>query len=477
MATAGAFIALNFYINIMRLTTSTGAALLLLLVAALPIRARAQYDMGIANSNYSGIRGTLLNPAAGAEPTFKWDLNIASASVLYDNNFLYIPRGAVPAFGFSSIIKGIIHTNRFATYYDRTQPGKLYNVTLSGEILGPSIQWALPNGQSVAFHIANRISSSVRNIPGATAENAYAYLKDPTLWGTGFSDQTSKVNGMNWLEYGFHYAAVLFDDGTDRWNAGITLKYLQGIAAAYAKNTHLSYRVEDSTNLFFAGSVDYGRTDYDSYRHIGGYGDLDHGHGFGLDFGIAFAHADQYKIGLAILDLGAVRFDRNAAAFHLQTAGAEFPNWGKLELHSNLAVDRTLSAVFYNGDSSRSQAGNGFTMRLPTALSLQGDWKLRDHFYLNATLLKGFGHGDNAGAIAPDIYSITPRYESQWWDVSVPLSLLYYGVLRPRIGLAVRAGYCFFGGDAPWSLLALGRMQGTDFYAGVRFFVFNKKER
>jgi len=58
--------------------------------------------------------------------------------------------------------------------------------------------------------------------------------------------------------------------------------------------------------------------------------------------------------------------------------------------------------------------------------------------------------------------------------VSVPLSLLYYGQWRARVGLAVRAGYVFFGGDAPVGLLALGNMQGVDFYAGVRFFVLKK---
>jgi len=461
----------------MRLTNQAGAALLLLFIAASPFGAMAQYDMGIANSRYAGIRGSLLNPAAGADPKFKWDFNIASASVLFDNNFLYIPKGAVPAFGFKSIIKGIIHNNKFATYYDKSRPDKIYNVTLSAELLGPSFQLALPNGQSVGFHIADRLAANVRNIPGATAENAYAYLKDPTLWGTNFSDQSTRVNGMNWLEYGFHYAAVLFDDGTDRWNAGITLKYLRGIAAAYAKNTHLGYRVEDTTNLFFAGSVDYGRTDYDSYRHIGNLRDLHHGHGFGLDLGVSFAHADRYTIGLAVLDIGAVRFNRNAAAFHLETTGAEFPNWGQLELHSNLAVDRTLSAIFYNGDSSRSQVGNSFRMALPTALSLQGDWKVQDHYFLNVSIVKGLGHGDRQGAVAPDIYSVTPRYESEWWDVSIPLSLVYYGVWRPRIGFAVRAGYVFFGGDAPWSIMALSRLRGTDFYMGVRYFIFNKKNR
>ncbi|GGA84288.1 hypothetical protein GCM10011511_04310 [Puia dinghuensis] len=460
----------------------TLTALTVTIVCLLSIRTAAQYDMGIVGSNYSGIRGTLINPAAGANLKFKWDVNVLSGDVLFNNTFLYVPKGAVPAFGFKSIIKGIINNDKFATYYDPTQPGKLYHVTLSAEILGPSFQLALPHRQSIGFTFADRLSANVRNIPGATAQNAFVYLKSPPLWDTTFTDGSTKVNGVNWLEYGVHYAKVLFDNGTDQWNAGITVKYLQGIAGAYIRNTHLGYRIVDSTHLLFSGGVDYGRTDYDSYRHVGGFGGV-HGHGFGLDIGVQYIHADDtrkeddyhYKIGLSLLDIGSINFDREAAAFHLQTAGADFSQWGQAHFHSNIAVDRALSAVFYHGDSSRSQVDNGFRMALPAALSLQADWKYMDHYFVNLSIVKGFGQGQ--GAVQPDIYSIAPRYESKWWDVSVPLSLLYYGVWRPRIGLAVRAGYVFFGGDAPWTLLALSQMKAVDFYVGVRYFVFNKKEK
>jgi hypothetical protein len=317
--------------------------------------------------------------------------------------------------------------------------------------------------------MAWRGSADIRDIPGATAQNAYDYLRNAALWNTTWSDHSTRLNGMSWLEYGGHYAAVLFDDGTDRWDAGISLKYLQGIAAAYARNTALDYRIEDTSHLLFSGSIDYGRTDYDTYRRIRNYGDLNHGHGFGADIGIRFVHAHAYSIGLSLMDIGWIHFNRNAAAFHLQTTQADFTQFGQAHLHTNLAVDRALSAVFFHGDSSRSQIDNGFRMALPTALSLQAEAKLREELYVNATLVKGFHHSQ--GAVQPDIYSVTPRYERQGWGLSVPLSLLYYGEWRARVGLAVRLWYVYFGGDAPFSLLALGRMKGVDFYAGARFFI------
>jgi len=443
----------------------------------------AQYDLGVANSNYSGLQGTRINPGIAAGSRLKWEVDGLSLDVLYDNTFVYTPRGAVPAFGFKRILKGIVDNQHFATHYQPGEPGKRYELTLSSEVLGPSFRLSLGEQQSVGLSIAARGYVNIRNIPGTTAENAWAYLGDKDLWNRALSDNSTRLNGMGWLEYGLNYSAILFDDGNNQWKAGIGLNYLQGIVAAYIKNTHLNYTLGDTAFLAFTNSsVDYGRTDYDSYRKIRDYGDLNHGHGFSADLGVVYVHAADtrrpedycYRLGLSVMDLGAINFNRNAAAFHLQTTGGVFDHWHQEALMSNAVIDKTLSAVFYQGDSSASRTAGHFKMVLPTALSLQGDYRFFAHYYVNATIVKGLGHGDRSGVVQPDIYSLTPRYESQWWDVSIPLSLLYYGQWRARAGLAVRAGYVFFGGDAPLGLLSLGNMQGVDFYAGVRFFVLKK---
>ena len=102
-------------------------------------------------------------------------------------------------------------------------------------------------------------------------------------------DNSTRLNGMGWLQYGLNYSAILADDGHNQWKAGISVNYLQGIVAAYAKNSHLNYTLGDTTQIAFTNSsVDYGRTDYDiPYRKIGSYGDLNHGHGFGVDWGVS----------------------------------------------------------------------------------------------------------------------------------------------------------------------------------------------
>src|SRR6266542_1951064 len=106
---------------------------------------------------------------------------------------------------------------------------------------------------------------------------------------------------------------------------------------------------------------------------------------------------------------------------------------------------------------------------------LQTDWNFYNNFFINATIIKNIRNKSSAGVIRPDVYSITPRYEKRWFELSVPVSLLYYGHWQPRIGLAARAGYFLIGGDALGGLLKLNDFEGADFYVGLHFFVTKKK--
>jgi hypothetical protein len=179
----------------------------------------------------------------------------------------------------------------------------------------------------------------------------------------------------------------------------------------------------------------------------------------------------RYRIGLSLLDVGKINYTRNSGSYHLAAAAAEFNNWHQAQFSGNVQLDRTLSAVFYNGDSSRSQTGNSFHMALPTALSAQVDWAIKGPWFANLTIVKGLGHGNNVGVVQPDLYAVTPRYETKWLEVSLPLSLMYYGHWQPRAGLAVRAGYFFIGGDAPGALFKVNNLSQVNFYAGIHYFM------
>src|SRR5439155_12998497 len=123
--------------------------------------------------------------------------------------------------------------------------------------------------------------------------------------------------------------------GRHEFKGGITLKYLQGIAAAYFRNTNLTYNIVDTAQFIFThSSIDYGRTDYNSLINNNSK-DLIHGHGFGINIGFTYVHLRdshendkeiavanenyyKYKIGLSIIDLGSINYNKNTAAFYLE---------------------------------------------------------------------------------------------------------------------------------------------------------------
>jgi hypothetical protein len=128
-----------------------------------------------------------------------------------------------------------------------------------------------------------------------------------------------------------------------------------------------------------------------------------------------------------LLDLGKINFNRNTGSYHLSAASAVFNNWHEASFADNKQVDQTLSAVFYNGDSSHSQTGTSF-------------------------------------------------HETQWFEVSLPMSLIYYNHWQSRMGVAVRVGYFFFGGDALGGLVKINNLQQADVYAGIHYFVPEKSK-
>ena len=66
---------------------------------------------------------------------------------------------------------------------------------------------------------------------------------------------------MTWAEYGLSYARVLKEDGEHFLKAGVTVKLLQGLEAAYLniKNLDFNFTTSDTLSLF-KSEVSYGHS-------------------------------------------------------------------------------------------------------------------------------------------------------------------------------------------------------------------------
>src|SRR5829696_2963307 len=109
-------------------------AILFLAAAIFSVNLFAQEMLGIANSNYAGISGMHLNPSTIVDSRLKFDLNLISVGVSFDNDYLYIPKKDLKFFGFSNIADQLDAKNYLE--YDTTGNK---NITFASIIRGPSI--------------------------------------------------------------------------------------------------------------------------------------------------------------------------------------------------------------------------------------------------------------------------------------------------------------------------------------------------
>ena len=455
----------------------------------------SQEFLGVRNSNYAGMQSVFLNPASMVNTKTKWDISLVSAGMFIDNDFFYIPRRQVSPFGFKKMINGIKDNRILSSRYDPQNPNRRYQLVSSGAVIGPSFYLPLNPVSKIGFTIAVRGYTDFHEVPGHVAQNAYKNLRDPGLWNTPWEDHSTKFNSMSWLEYGLHYGRVLYQTAGKELNIGFNLKYLQGITVAYTKNTNLAYSIADSNTFILSHSaLDYGGTQDFPDRRLR---NLVHGNGLSesigftyiflrdpgcnanmtTDAGNVFGTEYSYKIGISLIDFGFINFNRHSSAYHLQTDSATYSGIGQSSASENTGLQRSLTDILYQNDSIKHITANSVHMALPSAVSIQADWNIYNHYYLNATIIKGLGHAGKPGVIRPDLYSITPRYESAWFEASLPVSLLYYGHWQPRIGVAFRIGYLFFGGDAPGGLSGIADLERADVYAGIHYFPLERKHR
>ncbi|MBL0342351.1 MAG: OmpA family protein [Bacteroidetes bacterium] len=458
----------------------------------------AQDMLGYRNSNYSGIQGLGINPASIHTSRLDIDVNIIGLSATIENDFIYLPKEELKFFGIGNILNKF-NDKEYLDEFTFSKANDTYNASVALSIMGPGVMFNIKNKHSFAITSQWRTAVSANDVQGSIGKYAVEGLGYDPLHNNVFDAKDFQLNILSWLEYGLSYATTLTENEQGSLTGGVTLKLLNGLAGAYAENANIQYNVlNDSDMVFLPGSsIDYGRTDYNSFDNLNSYGDMINGTGFGFDIGFTYDFLkdpaswqyemdgkkqsdptlNRYKLrlGLSLLDFGKINFKDNAGTYHLETADeAYYRNYDTDNFDDNIDFDKTMSAIFYDNDSLASFRKADFKMNLPAALSLQVDWNAYKKFYVNASYIYGL-ESKKPGVDRASVVALTPRYETPWFDVSVPISYYNYTGQISRVGLSMRFASFFIGSDRVGTLFGLGDLNGMDVYAGLKFSM--NKER
>jgi len=486
----------------------------------------AQDFLPVLSDNYMGINQAALQPAAIADSRFKVDINLFGFNNDIYNNLVRI--------NLREVFK-----NNDGNWWENIDylgnpNGKDKSAFIAQTLLGPSFLINLGPKHAIGF--TNRVRNII-NIDDISEPLARSYMKQFEIdeyWNTWYYDEDLRTANHVFSDYGLSYAREVFNFGENYLKAGITVKLLQGLGAAYRQAEDFYYYIyEQDGNLekndyislnspythgAVSGNWNWGTNQNDNFPGGIGYQFVAKP-SVGLDFGIVYEFRPKYlnyrytmdgktdlvrkdknkyllKIGVSILDIGRLRY---AKEYNSQDFTASFtPDYkNRYDTQNNNVPSNTYWMNIEAGnfgfppyvnfsDTIYQRAINGrgaatglkneekFNMKLPTALSLQVDVNIVKGLYVNLTTFTGLNQGFSKTGNSHYLsnYSITPRYEHKWFSVMVPV---YYNQFQQlNVGLGLRVAFIYMGVNNLFSGF-FNDSYGTSFYFGVKIPVFHGK--
>lgn len=440
----------------------------------------AQEQLGMRTSNYAGVSGLTLNPASSLTFPLNWDVNLVEISQFFDNNYVFVEN--------FRLLDAIHLPSDFVLRPDLdakdqpTPPDKLVvdfyrsedndNFTYRGDVLtqvmGPSLLLRLNDANVIGFYTRARGAFNARKLPGSVG---YYEFTDKIL-DTLFTVKPFKVDGMVWTELGLNYAHTGVTDYGDI-SIGGTLKWLQGYEAAYGSmEQYMTFRQISGNRLI----GEPGRTKQAftiPSVHGWDWSPVQKGSGLALDLGLAFTILDEdynykWKIGFSLLDLGAIRFTKEAEKHLVNVTDSTSLYFKEFEQFSSLRQLDSVARLFSRQtmkDPYASLQGNAFTMWLPTAFSAQAEVALAPSFFINATVVQGIPFTKNT-IRRTSVLGITPRFEQRWLEAALPITILNWQ--HVRTGLALRLGFLWLGTEDLGSVINRSNFDSTDFYIALK---------
>lgn len=455
----------------------------------------SQTTLGLVNGNYSGSNSAMINPAFMANSKVKWDLNLFTANAFAENNYLYFPakKATLPKlfngeyeYEFFPKPYGDGERRVYAYYSDKS----LKNIFSQARINGPSLMISVYD-HVFAVTTSFRMMSTTRRLPYDIANFTYYGMDFKPQQNIYFIRDNYDAASMVWGEVKFSYATVLSRNQSNHWSFGVSVGPAFGYSGAYLSGGETKYiAYNDSTLNVALMNAEIGLSlpmNYDLDEPA--YNDpMVRGIGWGMDIGISWQYRDRnyqrrspmkcykkrfedykFKVGFSLLDIGWINYNKNTQRHSFDQVHNNLINVNELD-YDNVAEEiRNTSELFY-GDPDASYRGNSIKMYMPASISLQFDYHMSDWWYLNTTLILPAKYASPMPE-KPMILAVTPRFESHFLEINVPMVL--YDYKYPRVGISVRVEGLTVGTDNLGGFLPINDFTGADFYISYKVNIVN----
>ena len=414
--------------------------------------ASAQSYTGYDVSSYTGVYGTLFNPANILDHRVKADVNIIGFSSGIQNNVLTIDLSDKT--NFTKVPFPITRTGRGVALFD---------------VMGPGVMLRLNDENAIAVTTRFRFEGNADNLDKNLLN--IALQDDPS----SFNKKTINVKGGSlqahaWNELAFTYSKQIGVTDFGVWKAAVSLKVLGGQGGAYLNANPLSFTFNDSLRVDLAQQVKYGgavnSTGNININYSDFIDDWSKGYhynffrqpGVGADLGVTYEYRDvmqvyqtayneetrnyKWKAGASVSDIGSIRYRSSPNSYNTHLSGQEYI----FEDLKPPADSTSLVSIanFYKGKFPGRPSDTYFTMSLPTTFHLTFDYSFNQWLSAAAHLSLPVIMAQRAyyiGTHTLSQMSVTPRAELPWCGFYLPLTYQFAGWLPDGCCVSVRCAY------------------------------------
>lgn len=437
-----------------------------------------QNAFGTLHGNYTPTNSVYVNPSSMLDSKVWLDINIVGAGSYVNNNLVYLEDQSWLGLmrNLNQVRKGELSEDQLPSENDigYNQGRRNYHMYNRNFVTGPSGVWSQgDHAAGLAFGV--RSYTSVRKIPrfvGQFIENGVPQFTPQH--DIDYSVENLRVASLQFGEIKGSYAYTFLKRQRNMFMGGISISKFISVAGAAANVYNLDFNVDnDSLAVLFDVQADAMYTPNPRMNWKGGMG-LDLGFTYQKMVGEASSYYPNspkmgcsdvpylYKIGISIIDIGSIKFDSDDVQF----AGYDFDNYYWEQYASEEINEDNPIDVFAALESNigEGQVRNPNKIRLPTYLSAQFDYNVwASRFYVNATIIQGAPVSKKKFGIRhANSLSVTPRFETYWFEAALPISLYEYQY--PQLGLSLRLGPLSLGTDKLLNWIKKSDLYGTDIY-------------
>jgi uncharacterized protein DUF5723 len=449
----------------------------------------AQFNLGVATSEYNTINSMYLNPANIAGCKEKVVVNLFSISLSANNNL-----------GSLNNLSNVFSNNAASTFVKSGAHTSFNMIAPSGEVRGPGLLISSYGDFKSCFGITSgiRVMNQFTNFD----ESVFNTVIDPgSAAARTIIDSSKNFNWTShlWSEVGISYGIVLVNKNNNTLNFGFSLRYLGGLGYIGLKGNNLDvkYKVGNDTFQAINSDLEYASNvittgnavanGINSSNLYTGFFGTSGANGAGLDIGITFNHrfyngetdwGDQYgydskahnlKFSAAVNDIGSIKYKEGYNFIADVTGNGYLTNSG-LSANSNNYADfkQYIQTKGFTVDTSIRAT----KVHLPTVLVLGADYNIEQHFYASAVFIGNLVNRRQFGNSYYSQFSIIPRYDTKVISMSIPFT--YNSLANDyKMGLGFRISGFYFGSDDMLALIS-NKMHGFGFYVGASVPVYKR---